>query len=119
VKDVAFTIKTMEFTSDIFAQLLREYNQNKEKFAHGKISYNKLIQQSRGELQAQKISDKNIADFTEVARKYDLTFALKANKATVPHNQVKPMSAKLQTVKTATEIQELFLTGFKRKEKNL
>jgi hypothetical protein len=50
----------------------------------GRMSYRQLQKKSVSKLDSIEVSDNNIGDFLATARKYDVDFALKADKTTEP-----------------------------------
>lgn len=79
---VDFVIQTAKVTSEFLklaiSEMLNENNASKKQ----ELSYEKIRKQSK--LDNIEITENNIADFREVARKYDLQFALKRDKSTEP-----------------------------------
>jgi hypothetical protein len=71
-------------SAELLRSILKDYIENKAKFTLGETSYGKIIEQSGGNLKNEVISDKNIGSFRDVAKKYDLSYALKADKTTNP-----------------------------------
>ena len=50
----------------------------------GRMTYRQLQKQSVSKLDSIEVSDSNIGDFLETARKYDIDYALKRDKSTEP-----------------------------------
>lgn len=80
-RTVDLVIQAQRITSDLLKSVFNEYlNGNADK--KQQLSYGKLRQQ--GKLDNIEITKNNIADFRDVARKYDMQFALKRDKKTDP-----------------------------------
>lgn len=78
-KTVDITIQATKVTSDILKQALRDFLDNKT-VKKGKISYRALSKRAGGKLESIEITDNNIKDFLDIAKKYDIDFALKRDK---------------------------------------
>lgn len=80
-KVIAFSVQAFSITSDLLKGVFRDFLSGKMK-SKGKISYNQLSKQ--GKLDSIEVTDNNIKDFLQTARKYDIDFALKRDKSTSP-----------------------------------
>lgn len=78
-KTVDITIQATKVTSDVLKQALRDFLDNKT-VKKGKISYRALSKRAGGKLESIEITDNNIKDFLDVAKRYDIDFALKRDK---------------------------------------
>lgn len=76
-------IKTCEITGDILKAALRDFLNNKT-VSKGNIGYGDLAQRANGRLEAIEVTDNNIRNFLDVAKKYDVNFSLKRDKSTTP-----------------------------------
>lgn len=78
-KILSLTRTTTAITSDVLKEMMRNFlSGNAEK--KGRISVRKLknrAQENGGKLENIEISDQNIGDFLDTAKKYDIDFALK------------------------------------------
>jgi hypothetical protein len=84
---VMLITRGVSITAETLQRTLREYlsksnTLNEETL--GKTSLSKLIAASGDKLDNIKISDKNIGDFTDTARKHGVSFALKRDNNTEP-----------------------------------
>ncbi|MCQ2465620.1 MAG: PcfB family protein [Oscillospiraceae bacterium] len=82
-KTIDLTVRAQQMTSEILSACMREFLE-KEARKKGKMSFGDLNQKYGNNLENISISDNNIRDFLSVARKYDVDFALKADKTTSP-----------------------------------
>lgn len=82
-KTIDLTIKAEKLTSDILKDALQEFMQGKAE-KKGKMSYRQLEKKSQSKLDSIEVNEENIGDFLKAARKYDVDFALKADKSTEP-----------------------------------
>lgn len=80
VKAISFVVKASKLTSELLKDIMQEYLQ--KKISHGKTTYGKIAKQ--GKLENIEVTENNIADFLNTARKYDIDFALKRDSSTVP-----------------------------------
>lgn len=78
-KILSLTRSTTAITSDVLKEMMRNFlSGNAEK--KGRISVRQLknrAQENGGKLENIEISDQNIGDFLDTAKKYDIDFALK------------------------------------------
>ena len=82
-KTIDLSIKAEKLTSDILKDALQEFMQGKAE-KKGRMSYRQLEKKSDSKLDSIEVSEDNIGDFLRSARKYDVDFALKADKSTDP-----------------------------------
>lgn len=82
-KTIDLGIKAEKLTSDILKEALQEFMQGKAE-KKGRMSYRQLEKKSDSKLDSIEVSEDNIGDFLKSARKYDVDFALKADKSTQP-----------------------------------
>ena len=92
---IALSIRAGKDTARVTAQVLkdamREFLKEQEKVKHrqeskpyhGKQSFGKLMEQNQG-LTNIEVTDQNIKSFERVAKKYNIDFALKKDKAAEP-----------------------------------
>ena len=81
-KTIDLTIKAERLTSDILKAAMQEFLSGDMK--KGRMSLRKLEQQSQGKIESIEVTDNNIRDFLETAKKYDVDFALKRDNGTQP-----------------------------------
>lgn len=82
-KTIDLTIKAEKISSDILKEALQEFMAGKAE-KKGRMSYRQLEKKSDSKLDSIEVSEDNIGDFLKTARKYDVDFALKADKSTEP-----------------------------------
>lgn len=82
-KTIDLTIEAEKISSDILKEALQEFMAGKAE-KKGRISYRQLEKKSDSKLDSIEVSEDNIGDFLKTARKYDVDFALKADKSTQP-----------------------------------
>ena len=70
-------------TADILKSALQEFMNGKAEKS-GRMTYKQLESKSPSKLDSIDVSADNIGDFLKTARKYDVDFALKADKSTEP-----------------------------------
>lgn len=69
-------VECAKLTPEIFAKAVEDMLKNiTDKKPQGKTSLNKLMK--TGKVDSIEVSDSNIGSFTQIAKKYDLTYALK------------------------------------------
>lgn len=78
-KTIDLTIKAEKISSDILKEALQEFMAGKAE-KKGRMSYRQLEKKSDSKLDSIEVSEENIGDFLKTARKYDVDFALKADK---------------------------------------
>jgi hypothetical protein len=82
-KTIDITVQATKMTKDVLQNALSEFlNGSAEK--KGKISFRQLENKSQGKLESIEVTDNNIRDFLDVAKKYDVDFSLKRDKSTEP-----------------------------------
>lgn len=75
-KTLGVIVECAKMTPEIFAKAVSEMiNNMNSSQTEGKTSLNKLMK--TGKLDSIEVSDSNIGSFSQTARKYDLTYALK------------------------------------------
>ena len=82
-KTIDLSIKAEKISSDILRSALQELMSGKAE-KKGRMSYRQLEKKSDSKLDSIEVSEDNIGDFLKTARKYDVDFALKADKSTKP-----------------------------------
>ena len=82
-KTIDITLKAERITSDMLKSALQEFMTGKA-VKKGRMTYRQLQKQSVSKLDSIEVSDSNIGDFLETARKYDIDYALKRDKSTEP-----------------------------------
>lgn len=82
---VDLVLQCSDITKELVQQAMRDYlQQNQDKSTHGKTSLRKLAEQSNGNLDSIEVSSANLQDFKEIAKKYDITYAIKQDSSTTP-----------------------------------
>ena len=79
-KTIDLTIKTEHLTSDILKSAMQEFLSGKAE-KKGRMSFRQLEKQSPSRLDNIEVTDNNIADFLQTARKYEVDFAIRASPA--------------------------------------
>lgn len=75
-KTLGLIVECAKLTPEIFAKAIDDMLKNiSDKNPQGKTSLNKLMK--TGKVDSIEVSDSNIGSFTQTAKKYDLTYALK------------------------------------------
>ena len=82
-KTIALTIKAERVTSDILKAAMAEFLDGKSE-KKGKMTLRQLAEKSGGKLESIEVTDSNIRDFLDTARKYDIDFALKRDSTAKP-----------------------------------
>lgn len=80
-KTLAFSVQAVSVTSEMLKDILRDFLSG-NLTPKGKQSYNKLSKS--GKLDNIEVTENNIKDFLQTAKKYDIDFALKRDKSTSP-----------------------------------
>lgn len=80
-KILDFAIQAGQVTNEVLKNVMRDFLSGKMQKS-GKKRYGKLAKS--GKLENIKITDSNIKDFLQTAKKYDIDFALKKDKSTSP-----------------------------------
>lgn len=80
-KILDFAIQAGQVTNEVLKNVMRDFLSDKMQKS-GKKRYGKLAKS--GKLENIKITDSNIKDFLQTAKKYDIDFALKKDKSTSP-----------------------------------
>ena len=89
-KTIALVIKTAKLDANVLKAAMRMYlNHRRQKVqkTHGKTSVKKLVGEGVG-VSSIEVTDGNIKSFEWVARKYNVDFAVKKDKTTVPPKYV-------------------------------
>jgi hypothetical protein len=82
-KTIDITVQAMKITKDVLQDVLSEFmNGSVEK--KGKITLRQLERKSQSKLESIEVTDNNIRDFLNTAKKYNVDFALKRDKSTSP-----------------------------------
>lgn len=79
-KTVSFVWQGVKVTKDILKELCQRFLENKQ--SHGVKTYGELA--NHGKLESIEITENNIGDFLNTARKYDIDFALKRDTSSSP-----------------------------------
>ena len=82
-KTIDISIKAEKMTADVLKSALQEFMSGKAE-KKGRMTYKQLQAKSPSKLDSIEVSEDNIGDFLKTARKYDVDFALKADKSTEP-----------------------------------
>ena len=77
---ISFVWQGARVTADVLTELFRTFLESPPK--HGLKSYGSMLKS--GKLEAIEITENNIGSFLDTARKYDIDYALKRDKSTVP-----------------------------------
>ena len=82
-KTIDLSVQTEKITSDILKNAMAEFlDGNAEK--KGRMTIRQLQKKCHSKLESIEITENNIADFLQTARKYDVDFALKKDSSTTP-----------------------------------
>ena len=82
-KTIDLSVQTEKITSDILKNAMAEFlDGNAEKKGH--MTIRQLQKKCHSKLESIEITENNIADFLQTARKYDVNFALKKDRSTAP-----------------------------------
>ena len=82
-KTIDLSVQTEKITSDILKNAMTEFlDGNAEK--KGRMTIRQLQKKCHSKLESIEITENNIADFLQTARKYDVDFALKKDSSTTP-----------------------------------
>lgn len=82
-KTIDISLKAERMTSEILKAALQEFLSGKAE-KKGRMTYKQLQAKSPSKLDSIEVSDGNISDFLDTARKYDIDYALKRDKSTSP-----------------------------------
>ena len=82
-KTIALTVQAEKLTSDILKSAIQEFLSGKAE-KKGRMSFRQLEKQSHSRLDSIEVTDNNIADFLQTARKYEVDFAIKRDKSASP-----------------------------------
>ncbi len=80
-KTLDFTTQATRVTADVLKSIFQDFLSGKMKKS-GKKSYGELAK--TGKLENIEVTENNIKDFLNTAKKYDIDFALKKDKSTTP-----------------------------------
>lgn len=83
LKTIDVTIQTSKMTDEVLKQAMNDFLSGAAE-KKGRLTYKQLENKSSGKLESIEITDNNIRDFLNVAKKYDVDFALKRDKSTEP-----------------------------------
>ena len=82
-KTIDLSVKAEKITSDVLRLAMQEFVSGKAE-KKGRMTYKQLQAKSPSKLDSIEVDDSNIGDFLNIARKYDIDFALKRDKSTSP-----------------------------------
>lgn len=82
-KIIDLSVQTEKMTSGILKSAVQEFLSGSAEKS-GQMTLKQLEKKSGGKLDSIEVSESNIADFTDTAKKYDVDFALKKDKSTEP-----------------------------------
>ena len=82
-KTIDLSIQAEKMTSEILKSAISEFLDGKAE-NKGKMSLRQLEKKSHSKLESIEVTENNISDFLDTARKYDVDFALKRDKSTSP-----------------------------------
>lgn len=83
LKTIDVTIQASKMTDEVLKQAMNDFISGAAE-KKGRLTYKQLENKSSGKLESIEITDNNIRDFLNVAKKYDVDFALKRDKSTDP-----------------------------------
>lgn len=81
-KTIDVVIQATKLTVDIFRNVIYDLTTKKNYESRGNVSLGQLMKQ--GKLDSIEITDNNIKSFLDVAKKYDVSYALKRDSSTSP-----------------------------------
>ena len=82
-KTIDISVKAEKMTSEVLKAALQEFMSGKAE-KKGRMTYKQLQDKSPSKLDSIEVSDGNIKDFLDTARKYDIDYALKRDTSTQP-----------------------------------
>ena len=82
-KTIALTVQAEKLTTDVLKSAIQEFLSGKAE-KKGRMSFRQLEKQSLSRLDNIEVTDNNIADFLQTARKYEVDFAIKRDKSASP-----------------------------------
>ena len=82
-KTLDLTIKTERMTADILKAAISDFLDGKTE-KKGRMNLKQLADKSTGKLESIEVTESNIRDFLDTARKYDIDYAIKRDKGTEP-----------------------------------
>ncbi len=82
-KTIDISMKTEKMTSEVLRAALQEFMSGKAE-KKGRMTYKQLQEKSPSKLDSIEVSDGNIRDFLDTARKYDIDYAMKRDTSTQP-----------------------------------
>lgn len=82
-KTIDLTKQVAQMNEEILKTMLKDFLRNKST-KRGQVRFGELAQRAGGKLESIEVSDNNIRNFLDVAKKYDIDFSLKCDKSTVP-----------------------------------
>lgn len=82
-KTIDISVKAEKMTSEVLKAALQEFLSGKAE-KKGRMTYKQLQDKSPSKLDSIEVSDGNIKDFLDTARKYDIDYALKRDTSTEP-----------------------------------
>ena len=77
---ISFSVQALKVTSELLKELCRTFLNSPPK--HGKIKYGDIAK--TGKLESIEVTENNIGDFLQTAKKYDIDYALKRDSSTSP-----------------------------------
>lgn len=77
---ISFAVQSLRVTSELLKEMCRTFLESPPK--HGKVQYGDIAK--TGKLESIEITENNIGDFLQTARKYDIDYALKRDSSTSP-----------------------------------
>ena len=82
-KTIDVVIQATKLTVDIFQNVIYDLTTKRNYESRGNVRLGQLMKQ--GKLDSIEITDNNIKSFLDVAKKYDVSYALKRDSSTSPH----------------------------------
>lgn len=80
---IDISVQTAKLTGNMLREVLKSYLEGNT-VKKGNIRYKELSARAEGKLENIEVTENNIRDFLNVARKYDVDFSLKRDKTTSP-----------------------------------
>lgn len=82
-KTIDLSVQSEKMTADILKTAMQEFLSGKAE-KKGRMTYRQLEKKSHSKLESIEVTENNISDFLDTARKYDVDYALKKDTSTQP-----------------------------------
>lgn len=79
-KTISFSVQAVKVTAELLKEMCRAFLDSPPK--HGKIKYGDIAK--TGKLESIEVTENNIGNFLQTAKKYDIDYALKRDNSTSP-----------------------------------